>query len=145
MSLWTPGGEVPVNRPGEPEAAASEPERQAAPQRPMPPGVPDLEDLSPEERAQVEEMVAQMAEAQRQIAATPAAQIVATHAGGLYELAAIKLQQQPPQLGDARLAIDALVAVVDAVGDRLGEDSETLRDAVSQVQRAYVQINSEAG
>jgi hypothetical protein len=86
-----------------------------------------------------------MAEAQRQIAGTPAAQIVATHAGGLYELAAIKLQQQPPQLGDARLAIDALVALVEGVGDRLGDDGATLRDAVSQLQRAYVQINSEGG
>ena len=47
--------------------------------------------------------------------------------------------------GDARLAIDALVALVEGVGDRLGEDSETLRDALSQLQRAYVQINSEGG
>ena len=141
MSLWTPGGEVPVNRSGDPEPTAAE----EAPRRPTPPGVPDLDDLSPEERAQVEEMVAQMAEAQRQIAATPAPQIVATHAGGLYELAAIKLQQEPPQLSDARLAIDALVALIEGVGDRLGEDGATLRDAITQLQRAYVQINAEAG
>ena len=141
MSLWTPGGEVPVNR-----RADSEPEPEPArASRPTPPGAPDLDSLSPEERAQVEEMVAQMAEAQRQIAATPARQIVATHAGGLYELAAIKLQQQPPQLGDARLAIDAMVALLDGVGHQLGQDEATLRDALSQLQRAYVQINSEAG
>jgi hypothetical protein len=105
--------------------------------------MPDLDDLSPEERTQVEEMVAQMADAQRQIAATPAAQIVATHAGGLYELAAIKLQQNPPQLSEASLAIDAMVAVVDAVADRLGDDGPTLRDAVVQLQRAFVGLKSQ--
>src|SRR5262249_43658030 len=135
----TPGGEVPVNR-----RAEQEPEPEA-PQRPMPPGAPDLDSLSPEERAQVEEMVAQMAEAQRQIAATPARQILAPHAGGLSAPAAIKLEQQPPQLGDARLAIDAMVALVEAVGHELGQDEDTLRDALAQLQRAYVQISSEAG
>jgi hypothetical protein len=140
-----------VNRQPEPEAepeserSAASAAREEATRRAMPPGMPDLDELSPEERAQVEEMVAQMAEAQRQIAATPAAQIVATHAGGLYELAAIKLQQNPPQLGDARLAIDALAALVEGVGDRLGQDGPTLRDALAQLQRAYVQVNSAGG
>ena len=52
---------------------------------------------------------------QQQIAETPAAAVIANHAMGLYELAAIKLQTQPIQLADAKLAIDCLAAVVDIV------------------------------
>ena len=60
-----------------------------------------------------------MDEARRRLADVPAAQVVANHAMGLFELAAIHLSQQPPDLGEAALAIDAMAAVVDAVGDRL--------------------------
>ncbi len=142
MSLWTPGGEVPVNRRAEPETSP----RSAPP----PSTAPDeqalsLDDLTPEQRAQAEAMLAQMAEAQSQIAATPAEQIVATHAAGLYELAAIKLHQDPPMLDDARLAIDALAAVMDQVGSRLGEDGSAIRDALHNIQLAFVQINQRSG
>lgn len=139
MSLWTPGGEVPVER--------NRPQPEPGP----PPGAsemvggPDLDDLSPEERAQAEAFVAQMAEAQRQIAATPAAQLVANHVMGFYELAAIKLGQQPPMLADAQVAIDAMAAVLDAVGDQLGEDGPALRQALSNLQMAFVQLRREAG
>jgi hypothetical protein len=64
---------------------------------------PSLDDLSPEERAQAEAMIEQMADVQRQIAGTPAAQLVANHAMGFFELAAIKLSQEPPQFADAQL------------------------------------------
>ena len=108
-------------------------------------GAPDLDDLSPEERARVEEMVQQMAETQRQIAATPAAQLVANHVVGFYELAALKLQQQPPMLDDAKLAIDAMAAVLDAMEAQLGEDGAALRQALTNIQMAFVQLKSEAG
>ncbi len=65
-------------------------------------------------------MRAELDEARRRLADVPAAQVVANHAMGLFELAAIHLSQQPPDLGEAALAIDAMAAVVDAVGDRLG-------------------------
>lgn len=138
MSLWTPGGEVPVNRDRQPEPAAGADPRDAGMSGVA--GGPSLEDLSPEERAQAEQMVAEMAEVQRQIAGTPAAQLVANHAMGLYELAAIKLSQEPPLFADAQLAIDALNAVIEVVGDRFGDDGPPLKQGLSQLQMAFVEL-----
>lgn len=101
---------------------------------------PSLDDLSPEERAQAEAMIEQMADVQRQIAGTPAAQLVANHAMGFFELAAIKLGQEPPQFADAQLAIDALAAVLDAVGPRLGDDLAPLQQGLSQLQLAFITL-----
>lgn len=140
MSLWTPGGEVPVNRGG---GQPSEPEPDADPRAggtSALAGGPSLDDLSPEEREQAEAMIREMAQVQQQISETPAAQLVANHAMGLYELAAIKLSAEPPQYADAQLAIDALAAVLDTTGDRLGADSPTLRQGLSQLQLAYVEL-----
>jgi hypothetical protein len=152
MSLWTPGGEIPVNRrrdePTAPPAGSAQTPR--ADRAGADAGAEareglSLDELSPEERAQAEELLAQMAEAQRQLATTPAQQIVATHAAGLYELAAIKLRAEPPQFDDARLAIDALAAIVDGVGNRLGDDGPALRDALRSIQLAFVQLRERAG
>jgi len=141
MSLWTPGGEVPIER-----KPSSEPE-------PGPPadagaaamvGGPSLEDLSPEERAQAEAMIAEMAEVQRQILAAPAAQVVTNHVVGLYELAAIHLGQPEPDLEAARLAIDAMAAVMDATERRLGDDAAALRQALTQLQQVYLQMTAGA-
>ncbi len=107
-------------------------------------GGPDLESLSPDERAQAEAMIAQMADVQRQILSAPAAQFVTNHVVGLYELAAIHLGQPGPDLEEARLAIDAMTAVLDAVEDRLGEDGAALRDALTQLQMVFVQVASAA-
>jgi len=138
MSLWTPGGEVPVSRGGggaEPTADTGVAGRV---------GGPDLDSLTPEERAQAEAMIAQMAEVQRQILSAPAAQFVTNHVVGLYELAAIHLGQPEPDLEEARLAIDAMAAVLDATEDRLGDDGRALRDALTQVQMVFVQLRSQA-
>ena len=40
------------------------------------------------------------------------------------------------------LAIDAMAAVVDAVGDRLGPNAGVLRDALAQIRLAFVQVRS---
>lgn len=157
MSLWTPDGEIPVSRrrsdagssaaPPPPETGAEGP----SVGDPLADGVagvvgaPSLDDLSPDERAQFEQAVHQMAEVQKQIAATPAAQLVATHVAGFYELAAIKLGQSKPMFADAQLAIDAMAAVLDAVGDRLGEDVGPLREALTQLQMAFVRLKSQHG
>lgn len=159
MSLWTPGGEVPVNR--EPDRGGAEPGGPAGP----PPGAPggdrpalseevlaeaaaaagiDIESLSPDERAQLEAMMLEMAEAQARLASTPAAEVVLNHLGGLYELARIHLSQDPPHFDEASLAIDSLAAVLDAVGDRLGPDGHALRDALNQLQMAFVQLRERA-
>jgi hypothetical protein len=140
MSLWTPGGEVPVGR----DAATDGPARPAGPDGGAAGvvGGPDLDDLSPEERAQAEAMIAQMADVQAKILSAPAAQFVVNHVVGLYELAAIHLNQADPDLDAARLAIDAMVAVLDATGDRLGEDGVALREALTQLQMAFVQVSA---
>lgn len=138
MSLWTPGGEVPIDR-NRGEQPADAPGGAAGMV-----GGPSLDDLSPEERAQAEQMVAQMAEVQRQILAAPAHQLVTNHVVGLYELAAIHLGQPEPDLEAARLAIDAMVAVLDATEARLGEDGAALRQALVQLQMAFVQVSSQA-
>ena len=128
MSLWTPDGERPVR----PEAA-SEP---AAPQGEP----PSFEDLSPEEQAQAQAMMAEMAEVQERIAQTPAADVIANHLMGFYELAAIHLSQEPPHFEDAALAIDGLQAVLERLGDRIGENGPVLHQALQQVQMAFVQL-----
>jgi hypothetical protein len=59
---------------------------------------------------------------------------------GLYELAAIHLSVDPPSLDDARLAIDAMVALVDGLSGRLGEHEPVLIEARTQLQMAFVEV-----
>ena len=70
----------------------------------------------------------------------PAAVVVANHAMGLYELAAIHLSQQPPNKAEAKVAIDAFGALVEALQGRLGSDEPVLVDALSQLRLAFVQV-----
>jgi hypothetical protein len=133
--LWTPGGDRPA-RPSEP----------GAPRRGTPGG-----EVSPEpepERGGGEpteaELEAELAAMQAELAETPAAVIVANHAVGLFQLAAIHLNQRPPNLPEGRLAIDAMGALVDGVGERLGDQGPALQEALNQLRMAFVQL-SEAG
>jgi hypothetical protein len=89
-------------------------------------------------------MVGEMAEARRQLAEAPAAVVVANHAMGLYELAAIHLSQQPPNLAEAKVAIDGFGALAGALEGRLGDDEPTLQEALNQVRLAFVQLSREA-
>jgi len=102
------------------------------------PGPDDLDDLSPEER---QELAAQLDELRAQLVNTPAEVVVANHAYGLFELAAIHLSQQPPNLDQARLAVDALGAIVGALAGRLGDAEPSLNDALAQIRLTYVQIS----
>lgn len=144
MTLWTPDGEHPVDRerpaPGAPASgegtgpdllAGLDDEQRA-----------EFDRLSPEDQEQARQMIAQMAESRRQVLETPAAVVIANHAMGLYELAAIHLGAEAPQVDEAKLAIDALAALLDAVDGHLGPDGETLRDALAQIQLAFVQIRA---
>jgi hypothetical protein len=142
-SLWTPSGEHPVDRPapdGPPTAPPSAPRAPGGP----PPG-PDLSDLSPEERAAAEEYARQVDEARRQLLELPAGPVVGQQALQFYELAAMHLSQPEPRLEDARIAIDALAAVVERLGSRLGEAETPLRQALNQLQLAYVEVAKRAG
>ncbi len=134
MSLWTPGGEHEV-----PRESASAP-AQSRPSAPPADDFPDFDDLTPEEQARAQEMMAEMAEVQQRIAATPAAEVLANHLMGFYELAAIHLSQEPPNFREAAVAIDALRLVIEGMAGRLGENEATLQQALGQIQMAFVQL-----
>ena len=70
----------------------------------------------------------------------PAEVVVTNHVMGLYELAAIHLSAEQPDLASAALAIDAVACLVDGLGDRLGPEASTLRDALANIRLAFVQI-----
>ena len=91
------------------------------------------------------QLEAELAAMQEELARTPAAVVIANHAVGLFQLAAIHLNRQPPNLEDGRLAIDAMAALVDGVGDRLGDEAQALRDALAQVRMAYVSLQGGTG
>lgn len=85
-----------------------------------------------------------MAEMRAQLANTPAEVVVANHAYGLFELGALYLSLDPPQMERARLAIDALGGLVEALGPRLGDQEESLREGLTQLKLAFVQIGGGA-
>ena len=140
MTLWTPSGEHPVDRK---PSAPSEPS--SPPAGPPADGEPPLEDLTPEQRAQYEEMSRQMEEAQVRMLQLPAGVVVGQQTMQYYELAAVYLSQEPPRLDDARTAIDAMAGVVEQLGSRLGEAEPPVRQALNQLQMAYVQVAGQSG
>jgi len=83
-------------------------------------------------------------DARNRLADVPAEVVVSNHVMGLYELAAIHLSAEPPALHEAALAIDAVGCLVEGLGERLGEDSETLGNALSNIRLAFVQIKNAA-
>jgi Domain of unknown function (DUF1844) len=76
-----------------------------------------------------------------ELANSPVEVVIANHCYGLFELAAVYLSQQPPMLDQGRLAIDALGSLVAGLEGRLGEAEEQLKDGLSQLRMAYVQID----
>jgi hypothetical protein len=128
-TLWTPSGEHQPEEPG--DDLTGDPEF----------GMPSEGEPSPE---QIEEMLRSRAE----LASVPVVDIVANHAVGLRQLAVLHLMPDPdpeglptePQLDEARLAIDALGALVEGLGSRLAPHDEALREALSQLRLAYVQV-----
>src|SRR5947207_15439041 len=123
--LWTPSGEQPVGDQSDQDELAGA-------------ALTDEDDAA----GQLE---AELAEVQQQLLETPASVIIANHCIGLFQLAALHLNQQPANLIDAQLAIDALGSIVEGLGDRLGKDEEPLRDALAQIRLAFVQIKSAGG
>jgi hypothetical protein len=85
-------------------------------------------------------MARQMEEAQARMLQLPAGTVIGQQALQFYELAAVYLSQDPPRLTEARIAIDALAAVVERLGNRLGEAEPPLRQALNQVQLAFIEI-----
>ncbi len=136
-SLWTPGGDHEIPRdPGRAantSSPAGDPSLDDAVAAALPDGI-TLADLTPEQRAQAEEMVKEMASARQRLLEAPAASVVANHAMGLYELAALHLSEQEPNFTEARLAIDALSALTEKLMGRLGEAEPTLNEALDQLR-----------
>jgi hypothetical protein len=130
-SLWTPSGEhQPTPEPadegfGGPAGAHGEP--------------------SPEEVAQLE---AEMRRARDELSSVPVADIIANHAVGLWQLAVLHLTPDPgpdgtdtePRLDEAGLAIDAFAALVEGLGGRLAPHDEAMREALTQLRLAFVQV-----
>jgi len=135
MSLWTPGGEHPVDRdPGSTEEEPSDAQEAEDP----------LAGLTPEERERAMAMAAEMDDVRRQLASVPASVVVANHVMGLYELGAIHLSTEPPNFTEAQLAIDAMGVIVEGLHGRLGDNEPTLVDALGQLRLAYVQLRNAA-
>jgi hypothetical protein len=135
-SLWTPGGEHPVDR--KDSGNEQQEPRRATSARPQPGRGPSEEFAASEEDET--QMAARLDELRRQLVSTPVEVVVANHAYGMFELAAIHLSEKPPRLDAARLAIDAMASLVDGLEGRLGEPEVSLRDALAQIRLAYVQI-----
>lgn len=128
-TFWTPSGERPIPR-DEPAASS-----------PPPPGQPEGfgEEFGEE---MDEELQAELRAMQEQMVRTPAAIVVANHCIGMVELAALHLGQDPPNLADAQIAIDALAGVLDGVGPRMGENGPPLRQALNQMRMAFVEAKA---
>ena len=140
MSLWTPDGEHPVDRNPSPEP---QPESVPAGAPGSMPGMPAFEDLSPEEQEQARQMAAEMAEAQQRILSVPASTVIANHAMGMYELAAIHLSTEQPNFDDAQFAIDAMASIVEGFPGKLGENEATLREALGQLRLVFVELQTQ--
>ena len=108
MSLWTPGGEHPVDKGG------------SQPPTAPPPGEPEM---TPEQEAEARQIAEQMAQVREQLSQVPAAQVVANHAMGCYELAAIHLSSEPPKFAEAGPVAECIYALrprESAAGDARG-------------------------
>ncbi len=132
-TIWTPSGERPIRREEPAEPASSQP---TAPRREPPGG---REELTEEEAAALQ------AQVQRELLEAPAALVVANHCIGLFQLAALHLDQERPRIEEARVAIDAMAAVVERLGARLGENEKPLRDALTNLQMAFLEAQRRAG
>jgi hypothetical protein len=141
-SLWTPDGEHKVDRktptePSGPEPVANAPRGDSA----DPGSGAGRSEAGPEER-QVDP--AELDELRKELLEAPVEVVVANHAYGLFELAALHLSSKPPNLPQSRLAIDALGSLVEGLGERLGEVEAPLKEALAQIRLAYVQISEAA-
>jgi len=93
----------------------------------------------------IREASAALEEARSRLASVPAEVVITNHVMGLYELAAIHLSSDPVDLVSAALAIDALGCLVEGLGPRLGEEHQTMVDALANIRMAFVQVKSAAG
>lgn len=142
-SLWTPDGEREVAR--EPEVPAEldgditgDPLRAAAAAI----GV-DLDSLTADERVQLQAELAEMMRVRREVAATPASEMLANYLMRFFDLATIYLESEPPAFGEAATVIEAFRSVLDGLGERLREHQAMLTEALGQLQMVFVQVKQQ--
>jgi hypothetical protein len=136
-TIWTPSGEyVPRQEP--PERPAGAP-----PAGPPPAGAPGARGREPT----AEEIEAAVAAA-RATLQTPVIEHVGAHAMALFELAALHIEreaatggEEKPDLAETSLAIDAMAALVEGLGERLEPYRGQLENAVNQLRMAFVQLS----
>lgn len=132
--LWTPGGQ------DEPEHPSTEAQMGGYGS-----GAEGAEGPSQEELAAARE---QLRKVREELSATPVSDIVANHAIGLWQLAVLHLglddEAGEAKLPEAKLAVDAMAALVEGVADRLGEHREPLQAALTNVRLAYVRVSEDA-
>lgn len=132
-SLWTPGGEVPVDR----DQGSSRPQSGQAPGA----DAPGPADQSGQSGQPSQEQLDAM---RRQLLEAPASDVIVQHVMALYELAALHLSTEDPRLDEARLAIDAVEAVLTGLQGRLGEHEQTIAEALPQLKMAFVETQGRA-
>lgn len=93
----------------------------------------------------IREAAAALEEARERLASVPPEVVVTNHVMGLYELAAIHLSSEPVDLVSAALAIDAVGCLVEGLGPRLGEEHQTMVDALANIRMAFVQVKAATG
>lgn len=129
-TIWTPGGEyVP---------------REEPPKQPTaPPSAPPGQGREPTEQ----EVQAALAEARR-VLHTPVIEHIGGHAMAMFELAALHLEreaatggEEKPDLAEAALAIDAMAALVEGLGEKLQPYQGQLEQALNQLRMAFVQLS----
>lgn len=158
-TLWTPGGErdvppadepkqtpppaSPAGVPGAAPAGAPTGDGQQDPLRAAAEAIGvDLDSLNDEEKEQLRAELEEMMAVRRQVAATPAAEMLANHMMRLFDLATIYLETQPPAFSEAATVIEAFRAVVEGLGNRLGEHEPMLTEALGQLQMVFVQVKN---
>jgi len=155
--LWSPDGERPVARKSASESTApsgaastptdpadtdpgADPLRAAAAALGL-----DLDAMTEEERTQLAAELEEMMQVRRQVAATPASEMLTNYLMRFFDLATIYLEAEPPAFAEAATVIEAFRSVLDGVGDRLGEHEPLLREALGQAQMVFVQVKNAAG
>ena len=134
--MWTPDGEHEIDRSSSENPIADIEEDTNLED------LPGFDELTTEQQEQARAMAAELAAARQRLSQTPAAEVIANHVMGIYELAAIHLSDETPKLNEAQIAIDAMTGIVEALEGRLGENENVIKDALQQIQMAYVQVAS---
>ena len=134
--MWTPDGEHEIDRSSSENPIADIEEDTNLED------LPGFDELTTEQQEQARAMAAELAAARQRLSQTPAAEVIANHVMGIYELAAIHLSDENPKLNEAQIAIDAMTGIVEALEGRLGENENVIKDALQQIQMAYVQVAS---